>query len=82
MAAALEKLAFTVARLGRLRDVVQEGDPAKVREVMRQTIDRVEVHATCEKHGKRNMYRLQRGSIYLRGDDLHKLFTTTARRGS
>jgi hypothetical protein len=77
----LQQLDSVIARLNRLRDVVQEGDPAKVREFMRQAIERVEVHAACEKHGKRHLYRLQRGSIYLRGDDLHNLSRLSARRG-
>jgi hypothetical protein len=48
----LQQLDSIIARLNRMRDVVQEGDPAKVREFMRQAIERVEVHAACEKHGK------------------------------
>jgi len=71
-----------IARLGRLRDAVQDGDPVKVRELLRQAIDHVEVHAVGERRGKRRLFRLQRGSIYLRGGDLQKLYATSARRGS
>lgn len=71
-----------IARLGQLRDAVQDCDPVKVRELLRQAIDHVEVHAVGARHGKRQLFRLQRGSIYLRGHDLHKLFATSASRGS
>ena len=77
----VQRFDAAIARLGRLRAVVEEGNPVMVREFLRQSIDHVEIHASREQHGKRSIYRLQRGSIYLRGDELPKLYTTTASRG-
>ena len=75
----VQKLDAAIEQLQRLRDAVKECDPATIREFLRQSIDRVEVQSTKVKYGRRDVYRLERGSIFLRSDELAKLSSTSGR---
>ena len=78
-AAVMQRLDAAIEQLQRLREAVKDSDPGMIREFLRQSIDRVEVQSTKVKYGRRDVYRLERGSIYLRSDELAELSSTTRR---
>ena len=67
------KVEAALGRLGRLRETVEKADPAKVREFLREAVERVEVWSERRQHGRQVRYRLRRGAIYLRGEFLENL---------
>ena len=57
----------------RLEKAIKQGDPTTVREMLRTAVERIDVWSTKELNGKRPTYRLKRGTIQLRGNELNNL---------
>ena len=57
----------------RLRETLKKANPVLVRELLAETIDKVEVWSKPVPRGRRRVFQLQRGVIYLRGSQLENL---------
>jgi DNA invertase Pin-like site-specific DNA recombinase len=82
-------VADTEAALWRLSDAVRDGDAHLLREVLREMVERVELHWDRQDKGAKTYCRLARGIVWLRTpDDMWKLSPSakrwygSARRGS
>ncbi len=63
----------------RLRETLKKADTVLLRELLAETIDKVEVVSNRVKRGRRNVFQLERGVIYLRGDQFENLLPSTPR---
>jgi DNA invertase Pin-like site-specific DNA recombinase len=63
----------------RLRETLQAADPVRLRELLAQTIDKVEVWSNPVMRGRRRVFQLERGVIHLRSDELNKLTSSSYR---
>ena len=61
-----ERIDPAVSSFCGLRGVLESADPAHQREVMRQTVDKVEVWTTKEHIGRQDRYLLDKGRVHLR----------------
>jgi DNA invertase Pin-like site-specific DNA recombinase len=61
-----DAIATCEALLWRLRESVKEGDPLLLREVIRESIARIELTWVKKPHGKKNRYLISGGVIHLR----------------
>ncbi len=62
-----------MGRFARLRETLQQADTVHLRELLGQTIDKVEVWSNPVMRGRRRVFQLDRGIIHLRSDELNKL---------
>ena len=71
------KVDKTMGWFARLRETLQQADTVRVRELLSQTIDKVEVWANPVMCGRRRVFQLDRGVIHLRSDELDKLLPSS-----
>ncbi len=71
------KVNKSMGRFARLRETLQQADTVHLRELLRQTIDKVEVWSNPVMRGRRWVFQLERGVIHLRSDELNKLLLST-----
>jgi len=60
-----------------LRETLENADTLRLRELLSQTIDKIEVWSNPVMRGRRRVFQLDRGVIHLRGDELRKLSHST-----
>ena len=66
-----------MGRFARLRETLQQADTVHLRELLSQTIDKVEVWSNPVMRGRRRVFQLDRGIIHLRSDELNKLLRSS-----
>ncbi len=71
------KVNKSMGRFARLRETLQQADTVHLWELLRQTIDKVEVWSNPVMRGRRRVFQLERGVIHLRSDELNKLLLST-----
>jgi hypothetical protein len=67
-----ERVEATVAKIARLAEVFERGDPVLVREALREVVERIELWFSHSTNGnaRRTTTTFAKGSIYVRPDCL------------
>ena len=61
----------------RLRETLDGADTVRLRELLSQIVQRVDVWSDPVMRGRRRVFQLDRGIVHLRGDRLNNLFTSS-----
>lgn len=80
-ASADKRIALAVDSVSRLRQTLVN-DPMRLREVLREAVERIGVKATTYTEGKRTYWRLASGTVQLRGGFVSNLHTAVRRSES
>ena len=80
-AAAEKRIRLAVDSVSRLRQTLAS-EPLKLREVLREAVERIDVKAETYSEGKRKYWRLASGTVQLRGGFVSNLHTAARRSGS